>query len=60
VWTEWVIDLQALADRGVGLSSIDKIAVGLGAGSNLAAPGGSGTLFIDDIRLLRPAEEPQP
>ncbi len=60
VWTEWVIDLQALADRGVGLSSIDKIAVGLGVGSNLAAPGGSGTLFIDDIRLLRPTEEPQP
>ncbi|MHC4565911.1 MAG: LamG domain-containing protein, partial [Planctomycetota bacterium] len=60
VWTEWVIDLQAFADQGVNLANVDKISVGLGAGSNLAAPSGSGTLFIDDIRLLRPAEEPQP
>jgi len=60
VWTEWVIDLQTIADQGVNLTNVDKIAVGLGTGSNLAAPGGSGTMFFDDIRLLRPAEEPQP
>ncbi|MBL7187739.1 MAG: hypothetical protein ISS70_15560 [Phycisphaerae bacterium] len=60
VWTEWVIDLTRFADQDVNLANIDKIAVGLGAQSGLVAPGGSGTLFIDDIRLLRPAEEPQP
>jgi hypothetical protein len=60
VWTEWPIDLQAFADQGVDLANIEKIAVGLGTQSGLAASGGSGTLFIDDIRLLRPPEEPQP
>jgi hypothetical protein len=60
VWTEWVIDLTGFADQGANLANIDKIAIGLGTQSGLAAPGGSGTLFIDDIRLLRTAEEPQP
>ncbi|MHC4366786.1 MAG: LamG domain-containing protein [Planctomycetota bacterium] len=59
-WTEWPIDLQTFADQGVNLADVDKIAVGLGAQSGTTAPGGSGTLFIDDIKLLRPAEEPQP
>jgi hypothetical protein len=59
-WTEWLIDLKAFADQGVNLTSIDKIAVGLGTTGDPAAPGGSGTVFIDDIRLLRPAPEPQP
>jgi len=62
IWTEWVIDLQKFADQGVNLADIDKIAIGLGATGDPAAAGGSGTLFIDDIKLLRPAEqgEPQP
>jgi hypothetical protein len=53
-WTEWVIDLQAFADQGVNLNDVDKIAIGLGATGDPAATGGSGTIFIDDIRLLRP------
>jgi hypothetical protein len=62
VWTEWVIDLQKFADLGVNLADIDSIAIGLGATGDPAAAGGSGTLFIDDIRLLRTLEqlEPQP
>jgi len=60
VWTEWLIDLKLFADQGVNLADVDKIAIGLGATGDPAAPGGSGTMFIDDIRLLKPAPEPQP
>ena len=63
VWTEWLIDLSAtggFADQGVNLADVNTIAIGLGATGNATASGGSGTMFIDDIRLLRPAPEPQP
>ena len=52
-WTEWRIPLQAFADQGINLSNVDKIAIGLGNKGGAAA-GGSGTMFIDDIRLYRP------
>ncbi|MHC4331843.1 MAG: hypothetical protein ACYSWW_27385, partial [Planctomycetota bacterium] len=51
-WTEWVIDLQAFADQGVDLTNVNTIAIGFGTKGSPAA-GGSGTLFIDDIRLRR-------
>ncbi|MHC4169981.1 MAG: PA14 domain-containing protein [Planctomycetota bacterium] len=54
-WTEWVIPLQTFADKGVNLADVDKIAIGLGTGAGTAAPGGSGNLFFDDIRLNRPS-----
>jgi len=60
VWTEWVIELQAFADQGVNLANVDKIAVGLGSKGDANTTGGSGKMFFDDIRLLRPAEEAQP
>ncbi len=53
-WTEWRIPLQALADQGVNLTNVDKIAVGLGSKSGVASAGGSGTMYIDDIRLYQP------
>ncbi len=53
-WTEWTIDLQAFADQGVNLSSVNTISIGLGNKSNPVA-GGTGTMYIDDIRLYRPA-----
>lgn len=56
-WTEWVVDLQRFADQGVNLTNVDKIAIGAGARSGISAPGGSGTMFFDDIRLLRAAGE---
>jgi len=59
-WTEWVIDLQAFADQGVNLTDDDSITIGLGTKGDATGGDGSGTLFIDDIRLLRPAEEQQP
>ncbi|TKJ35923.1 MAG: hypothetical protein CEE38_12985 [Planctomycetes bacterium B3_Pla] len=51
-WTEWVIDLQAFADQGVDLTNVNTIAIGFGTKGSPAA-GGSGTLFIDEIRLRR-------
>jgi hypothetical protein len=54
-WTEWTIDLQAFADQGVNLANVNTIAIGLGNKKNPAA-GGSGTIYIDDIRLYRPPE----
>jgi hypothetical protein len=53
-WTEWVIPLQTFADLGITLTNVDKIAIGLGSKSGAASAGGSGTIFIDDIRLYRP------
>jgi hypothetical protein len=55
-WTEWVIPLQTLADQGINLTNVDKIAIGLGTKGNMTAPGGSGTMFFDDIRLYKPRE----
>ncbi|MFC1633589.1 LamG-like jellyroll fold domain-containing protein [Planctomycetota bacterium] len=50
-WTEWSVPLQALADQGINLTNVDKIAIGLGSQSGVASSGGSGTVYIDDIRL---------
>ena len=54
-WTEWIIDLKAFADQGVDLTNVDIISVGFG-NKTPGAPGsagGSGEMFIDDIRLYR-------
>ncbi|UCG60006.1 MAG: hypothetical protein JSU70_10885 [Phycisphaerales bacterium] len=50
-WNEWNIDLSEF--EPVNLSSIRKMYIGVG---NRLAPsiGGTGDLFIDDIRLYRP------
>jgi hypothetical protein len=59
VWTEWVIPLSTFADQGINLTNVDRIAIGLGTRGNTTVPGGSGKMYFDDIRLYRPAEEPQ-
>jgi len=53
VWTEWKIPLQVFADQGVDLTNVDTLTIGFGDKNNLQA-GGSGTMFIDDIRLYLP------
>jgi hypothetical protein len=53
-WTQWQIPLQAFADQGVNLSNVDTIAIGLGTKAGVAAPGGTRTIYVDDIRLIRP------
>jgi hypothetical protein len=55
-WTEWVIPLQTLADQGITLTNVDRIAIGLGTQGNMTTPGGSGKMFFDDIRLYQPRE----
>ena len=55
-WTEWVIPLQALADQGIVLTNVDRIAIGLGTKGNMTIPGGSGKMYFDDIRLNQPRE----
>jgi hypothetical protein len=52
-WTEWTIDLQTFADQGVNLANVNTIAIGLGNRNNPQA-GGSGIIYIDDIRLYQP------
>ncbi|MGB2864702.1 MAG: discoidin domain-containing protein [Sedimentisphaerales bacterium] len=54
VWTQWIIPLQKFADQGVILTDIDSISIGLGNKDDMQ-PGGSGTLFIDDIGVGRSA-----
>jgi hypothetical protein len=49
-WTEWVIDLQAFA--GVDLTNVNTITIGFGTKNSPAAEG-SGTMYFDDIRLIR-------
>ena len=49
-WTQLTIPLQAFTDQGINLGNVDKIMIGLGSKGG-AAVGGSGTMFIDDIRL---------
>jgi hypothetical protein len=51
VWTRWVIQLQSLADQGIDLTNVNTIAVGLGTKGAMTTPGGTGTVYIDDIAL---------
>ena len=53
-WIQWRIPLQAFADQGVNLGNVDKLAIGLGSQSGITSDGGSGTIYIDDIRLYQP------
>jgi hypothetical protein len=53
-WTEWVVPLQAIADQGVNLANVDRLAIGLGTRGNQTTPGGSGKMYFDDVRLYRP------
>jgi hypothetical protein len=53
-WTRWVIPLSSLADQGIGLTTVNKIAIGLGTKGTMTTEGGTGTIYIDDIALYRP------
>jgi len=53
-WTEWVIPLSTLANQGITLTNVDRIALGLGTKGNMTTAGGSGKMYFDDIRLYRP------
>ena len=52
-WTEWIVPLQSFAEQGISLTNVDRIAIGLGTRGNMTNPGGSGKMYIDDIRLCK-------
>ena len=49
-WTEWSIPLQAFADQGINLANVNSITLGL-----RSVAGGTGMIYVDDIRLYPPA-----
>jgi len=49
-WQEWNIDLREFSDAGVDLTQVKKMSIGVGDAGGAGA-GGSGTLFVDSIRL---------
>ena len=51
VWKQWNIPLSSVS--GVNLKSVKTLAIGVGDGS----AGGTGTIFIDDIRLYAAAPQ---
>ena len=53
-WNEWVIDLSAFGGFGVDLTNVNTITIGIGTKNPGApGPGGTGTMYFDDIRLYR-------
>jgi hypothetical protein len=52
-WTEWRIDLNDFRVQGVDLNNIQRMYIGFGSKSS-PKQGGSGKMFIDDIRLYPP------
>ena len=48
-----MIPLQTIADQGITLTNVDKMAIGLGSKAGMAVVGGTGTMYIDDIALYR-------
>jgi len=51
-WNQWVVDLQAFADQGVDLTNVSTMTIGFGT-KNSPAAGGTGTMYFDDIWLVR-------
>jgi len=54
-WTQWDIPLQAFADKGIDLTNVNTITIGIGDKAN--PPGGAGKMYFDDIGLHPPAAE---
>ena len=57
-WTQWNIDLKRFSGPGVDLTDVNDISIGFGDKAD-PQPGGSGKMYFDDIRLYRPAPEPE-
>lgn len=52
-WAEWTIPLSDFANAGVTLTAVKKMSIGVG-GRNASTAGGTGIVYIDDIRLTKP------
>ena len=53
-WHDWNIALQDFEDGGVDLTNIKKVHIGFGDKDYPWFPGGSGTVYFDDIHLQEP------
>jgi hypothetical protein len=49
-WTRWSLPLAEFSNQGVQLTRVETIAIGFGD-KNSPQPGGSGSMYFDDIRL---------
>ena len=54
-WAQWNIPLQAFADQGLDLAQVTQLTLGVGQQGDGSSAGGTGTLYVDDIRLYRPS-----
>ena len=52
-WWNWKVPLLAFSDAGVDVADANKLYIGVGDVDNPTA-GGSGTISIDDIRVVKP------
>ena len=50
-WQEWNIDLQDFNSAGIDLTDVNAVYIGFGDRNNWLIPGGTGTVYFDDIRL---------
>ena len=57
-WTRWDIPLQEFADKGINLTDVNTITIGIGDKVN--PPGGAGKMYFDDIGLHPLVAEPEP
>jgi hypothetical protein len=58
-WTRWFIPLQTFAEKGIDLTDVDKLMIGMGTKGNITTAGGAGKMYFDDIQLsrsIKPAE----
>jgi len=51
-WVQWKIPFRAFTDAGVNLARVKKMYLGIGDKAN-PTKGGTGRVFIDDIRIAR-------
>jgi hypothetical protein len=52
-WFRWEIPLSEFSAAGVNVTAVKKMIIGVGD-RDAPTPGGSGLLYIDDIRITRP------
>ena len=57
-WTQWDIPLQEFVDKGINLTDVNTITIGIG--NKINPPGGTGKMYFDDIGLHPPEAEPEP
>jgi hypothetical protein len=50
-WVEWKVPFAVLTDAGVNIAAVARMVIGLGD-RDAPTPGGGGTIYVDDVRLV--------